>query len=56
MNTIVGGEGASCGCACYYAGTPGGSSTVDNGIANWEGGLQSPKGEIDFEICCPPQP
>jgi len=31
-----------CGCGCYYAGTPGGSSTKDNLNGNKAKGLYSP--------------
>jgi len=37
----VHGDGHSCGCGCYYAGTPGGSSTSANSHANDAGGLYS---------------
>ncbi|MFW6222147.1 MAG: TIGR04149 family rSAM-modified RiPP [Bacteroidota bacterium] len=53
MNAVTG--GGSCSCSCYYAGEPGGSSTTDNGLANWEGGLSSVKGETQMVICCAPQ-
>ena len=36
-----GGGHTSCGCACYYEGTPGGSSTWDNLSANLNGGIVS---------------
>jgi hypothetical protein len=37
---IIMDNGFSCGCGCYYAGS-GGSSTMDNGYANWDAGLWS---------------
>jgi len=36
--------GSTCGCSCYYAGTPGGSSSDANLYANVAGGYHSPKG------------
>jgi hypothetical protein len=33
----------NCDCACWYAGTPGGSSTLDNCGTNAKGGLHSPE-------------
>ncbi len=41
MKKVRGGESNLCTCGCCYAGS-GGSSTVDNAIANNEGGLYSP--------------
>lgn len=42
LNAITGGEEPPrCTCGCCYAGS-GGSSSVDNAIANNEGGLFSP--------------
>jgi natural product precursor len=38
---IIEDDGHECGCGCYYAGS-GGSSTGDNGGANWEDNLHSP--------------
>lgn len=41
MRQIVGGScSATCGCGCQYA-DKGGSSTVDNGVANAETGASS---------------
>ncbi len=48
MNAVTG--GATCGCSCCYEGQAGGSSTTDNGIANYEGGLKSGCGEIKFIV------
>lgn len=45
MNQIVGGE--RCGCACAYAGQPGGSSTNDNATANAANNLVSVGYRID---------
>ena len=39
MKHVIG--GTVCGCGCCYAGQ-GGSSTDDNGAANFAGGLHSP--------------
>jgi len=39
MKNIKGGN--YCGCACQYAGTPGGSSSSDNLNANFDGNLYS---------------
>ena len=41
MKKVRGGESNLCTCGCCYAGS-GGSSTVDNAIANNDGGLYSP--------------
>lgn len=43
MNELRG--GAVCGCACA-----GKSSTADNGIANYEGGLSSPCPQEDMKM------
>lgn len=43
MKSINGGH-YSCGCSCYYA-NQGGSSSSDNGNANYDSGLKSEKGE-----------
>jgi len=43
MNAVTGG-GSGCGCSCYWA-NQGGSSTIDNGVANRDaGGLWSERG------------
>jgi hypothetical protein len=39
---ILDGDGHRCGCGCFYAGTPGGSSVKANMCANWEDDLYSP--------------
>ncbi|MDR2651895.1 MAG: TIGR04149 family rSAM-modified RiPP [Prevotellaceae bacterium] len=48
MHHIKGGH-PGCSCSCYYEGN-GGSSVNDNGMANYEGGLNSPIGKIRFSI------
>ncbi len=40
MRNLKGGN--VCGCGCCYAGTPGGSSTTDNGNANNKSNYHSP--------------
>ena len=43
MDFLKGGAAEDkCCCGCIYAGTPGGSSSSDNGSANTKGGLVSP--------------
>ncbi|MCK9346820.1 MAG: TIGR04149 family rSAM-modified RiPP [Bacteroidales bacterium] len=44
MKHVIG--GTVCGCGCCYAGQ-GGSSTDDNGAANYAGGLHSPGCEYE---------
>jgi len=52
MHHTRGGECVmACGCSCYYANS-GGSSTRQNGCANAEKGIHSPKGEHTYFLPC----
>jgi natural product precursor len=46
MAQLFGGGGSCCLCACRYANYEG-SSTLDNGVANRNGGVSSPAGGYD---------
>jgi natural product precursor len=50
INGIKGGSD-TCGCSCYYSGQPGGSSSDDNGCANYNLGFMSKKG-VNYEYIC----
>lgn len=51
MNLVRGGEIVKCECSCYYA-DKGGSSTMDNGMANMEipGGGKSEQGDTQVTL------
>jgi natural product precursor len=52
MNTLKGG-GNCCTCSCFYAGQPGGSSSIDNRNANHDlgDGAYSPVGDNRYWYC-----
>ena len=47
MNLINGGDARVCVCACQFEGTPGGSSTQDNKMANYNLGPRGGYSDVE---------
>lgn len=47
MNLINGGDARVCVCACQFEGTPGGSSTLDNKMANYNLGPRGGYSDVE---------